>query len=138
MAGQSVQRGGQHIATFKGALALDTSTSLNKIAVIASGGTVGILNTVTSVPIGHIIDTEGGDASTNCAVSVSLFWPTKRGVAGGSISAGGKLTYNNSAQVIAAAGTLTGVPVVGVAIEDAIANQVFEYFPVYFNSIPIA
>ncbi len=134
-----VIRGGEFLATFKCGAAVNTSTSLDKLTYISASGTVALCTTITQVPIGPIKELgTGGNSAEN--ITVSLFTPTKRGICGGTVTAGGKLCYQTATMyLIDAAGTLTAQAIGGVAITGgATSGEVIEYMPLYYSGIVIA
>lgn len=132
--GNIAERGGQFYATLKAASTLNTTTSLDKLVYISGDETVALLTNPSQTAIGSIVDTQSD------AVTVNLFAPTKRGVAGAAVTAGQKLTVTSgTGLLITLAGTLTGVVCYGVAIKGtAAANGIIEYMPLHYTSIVIA
>ena len=132
-----ISRGGDNYATFQ---ANQTLTTLNVPVYVASSNTVDVLPAAVgaNIPIGTLVEKSTGGSLTAC--TVNLFWPTRKAIGGAAITAGAKLTIQSgTGYYITAAGTLTSVPVVGVAVTGcAGSGSPFELFPVFYNSIVIA
>ena len=130
-------RGGEFYATFQAAASL---TVLNVPVYISASNTVNVMPAAVgkNIPIGTVAEKSTGGAGT--PVTVNLFWPTKKGIGGAAITAGDLLTFQSgTGYMITAAGTLTGVPIVGQAVVGCVGSgSPFEYFPVFYNSIVIA
>lgn len=119
-----VSRGGEFLATFKSAAALDTSTTLDSLVYISAADTVALVTTLTNIGIG--VARQTGPSST----VVNLFIPTRRGIAGGTVTAGGKIIQQTgTAKIIDAAGTITSNPIIGHAVTAGSANAIIEWIP---------
>lgn len=130
-------RGGDFYAAFNSAATL---TTVDALVYVSASNTVNVMPAAVgaAVPIGTLVQKSTGGAGSPCGVN--LFTPTKKGIAGASLNAGDRLTVQSSTgYLITAAGTLTGVPIVGVAVVGAGGSGYkFEYLPLYFSSIVIA
>lgn len=131
-----VQRGVEHIATFNCATSVDTSTSINKQVCVSASATVSLFTfaSANSIPIGFVRETK----NTSCVVS--LFCQTARGIAGGGVTAGGRIVaQSTTGYLIDAAGTLTANPIVGVAVTGAnTSGMTIEFIPVQYGGVVIA
>lgn len=140
MGGSTVVRGGEFLATFICASAVNTTTNIDKLVYPSASGTVAIANTLTQHAIGHLRELgSGGSQNENCVVS--LFAPTKKGIAGAAINTVGGLLVHQTGTMyfITAAGTLTANPVVGIPLTTAgVSGERFEYMPLYYSTVVLA
>jgi hypothetical protein len=129
-------RGGNHFATFLGAATMST---LNAQVYISGSNTVSELTAATStvIPIGTVVQKCEGAQKP---VGIDLLWPTKVGIAGAGVTAGGRLVVQSATgYLINAAGTLTTNVVVGIAIRGGSASGTkVEYFPLIQSGQVIA
>lgn len=134
------QRGGNHYATFQAGTTVASSTVLNVPLYVTASNTVDVLPAAVgaNIPIGTLVEKAIG--GTSGYVTVDLFYPTKKAIGGASITGGSKLTIQSgTGYYITAAGTLTGVPIAGVAVTGCGGSgQAFEMFPVFYTGIVIA
>ena len=125
-------RGKQDEATFRFSSTL-TSSDIDKLFVVGSSATAALFTfaSANSVAIGTVKEISQDGLSARCL----LFNHTHKGIAGGSITGGGKLTYQSTTgYLIAAAGTLTANPIVGIAVSNAGASgEKFEWIPYTVN-----
>lgn len=121
-------RGTQDYATFRFSTTL-TSSDLDKLFVAAGSGSATLFTfaSANSVPIGVVKEIMPDGLSAHC----NLVNHTLRGIAGGAVTGGSKLTYQSTTgYLIAAAGTITANPIAGIAITDAAASgEKFEWIP---------
>lgn len=79
--------------------------------------------------MGTIVNKPQAGADANVEVAMPHGGGTAKVIAGGSISAGQRLTTNNAGKAVAT--TTAGDYSFGIALEDADANDVFEYEPAF-------
>jgi hypothetical protein len=116
-----VTRGGQFEAAFKSAATL---TILDAQVYISAANTVDYADTTTKFPIGTLVERSNGGSGTSC--KVSLYEPTKRGIAAGTVTAGARISQSTYKFVDATTGTV----VQGIAVNGATVDGTkFEYIP---------
>jgi hypothetical protein len=120
----NVARGGANVATFK---ASATLTTLYEPVYISASGTVAAVNTVTNVAIGTV--EQKSKAGAGSSVDINLFQPTRMALAGGTVTAGGKVTFSTGTSRIIDAVTNGAAPI-GIAVVGAsTASETVEYIP---------
>lgn len=122
-----VTRGGNFRGTFKAAATLST---LYQAVYISAADTVAAVTTQTNYAIGTVAQKSTGGAGT--AVGIDMFLPSRKGLANGTVTAGNRIMQaTGTANFVNAAGTLTAVPVYGIAVTTAAsAGEEFEFIPV--------
>jgi hypothetical protein len=120
----NVERGNPFFASLKAAATLSTKYAL---VYLSASGTVAQVNTATNIPIGTVEDTSSGGAGTS--VLINLFSPTRRALAGGTVTAGSRVSIaTGTAYIIDAATAVASV--IGVAVTSAsIAGETVEFIP---------
>jgi len=124
--GNIVERGPSFYATFDAAASLST---IGESVYISADNTVAVVNTNTNYAIGTVGQkSSGGEGSS---VGINLFLPTRKAIAGGTVTAGGRVMQQAStAKFVDLAGTLTSVHASGIAITGAGTDgELFEFIP---------
>jgi len=129
-------RGGDFYATFIGAQSMSV---VDELVYVSASNTVSLLTAATStvIPIGTVVQKNEG---TGTSVGINLFWPTRVGIAGASLTTGGKLVVQSATgYLIPAAGSLTTNHITGICIKAAGGSGTkCEFFPLAFNSVILA
>ena len=116
-----VTRGGEFEAAFKSA---QTLTVLDANVYISAANTVDYADTSTKIAIGNLTGESLAGSSSSC--KVNLFAPSKRGICGGTVTAGGKVSANGYKMIDATTGTaVEGIAVTGATVD----GEKFEYIP---------
>lgn len=107
--------------------AADLSAKQWYIVKAASATTVNLASAATDVLLGVL---ENAPVSGDTAVVVGRHSnETCKVIAGGSITLGAKITSDGNGKAVVT--TTTGNQVLGIALEAADANDIFEFMPVY-------
>jgi len=123
-----VSRGPNFQATF---LAAATLSTMYQPVYISASGTVAAVTTQTNVAIGTVSQKSTGGALS--AVGVDMFIPSRVALAGGTVSAGGRVMISTgTATYVDAAGTSSTVQVAGIAVNSATdSGEHFELIPMW-------
>ena len=111
--------------TFKSAG--DLEGKQNYIVYVSAKGVVTIGSAATHKVMGTVVNRPQAGAGANIEVQMPHGGGTGKVIAGGSISIGDKLTSDSAGKAVAT--TTQNNYVFGVALQDADANDVFEYMP---------